>query len=337
MDDNGNLQISVTNFGPIESAEIDLRPLTVFVGPSNTGKSYLAILIYALHRILNDDADRGFRRTYRYIQRTGFGFLTALNLSEEQIGTLARWIDTSRAQIEKGCHSDRIYVSDSVRNMIQPVIENMGEFGDHINEELSRCFGLDGTRMLIRYGSGDKMGIRLRFPVSENSISPVEYGFTAERGGTNLALSIPDDAPLHINRAGWDRRRTQLMRLRQQLDELNEGEDEQREWIVGELTANIAELVEDSIMSPLNRSVHYLPADRTGVMHAHRVAVGSLIAQAPYAGLQQGDPIPMLSGVLADFLGELVQMGDSQNPMTPFRRRREQRASKLANTLEKKY
>ena len=42
--------LEVTNFGPIAEARIDLRPLTVFVGPSNTGKSYLAVLIYALHR-----------------------------------------------------------------------------------------------------------------------------------------------------------------------------------------------------------------------------------------------------------------------------------------------
>ena len=37
-----NIQIAVENFGPIEKAEIDLRPLTVFVGESNTGKTYLA-------------------------------------------------------------------------------------------------------------------------------------------------------------------------------------------------------------------------------------------------------------------------------------------------------
>ena len=42
--------INVKNFGPIEEAEIDLRPLTVFVGESNTGKTYLAALIYALHQ-----------------------------------------------------------------------------------------------------------------------------------------------------------------------------------------------------------------------------------------------------------------------------------------------
>ena len=37
-----NIQIAVENFGPIEKAEIDLRPLTVFVGEGNTGKAYLS-------------------------------------------------------------------------------------------------------------------------------------------------------------------------------------------------------------------------------------------------------------------------------------------------------
>ena len=41
-------QVDVENFGPIAKARVDVRPLTVFVGPSNTGKSYLAVLLYAL-------------------------------------------------------------------------------------------------------------------------------------------------------------------------------------------------------------------------------------------------------------------------------------------------
>ena len=48
-----DVRISVTNFGPIAEGTIDLRPLTVFVGPSNTGKTYFAVLIYALHRVLD--------------------------------------------------------------------------------------------------------------------------------------------------------------------------------------------------------------------------------------------------------------------------------------------
>ena len=48
-----NVEIAVKNFGPIAEATIDLRPLTVFVGPSNTGKTYFSTLIYALHGVFN--------------------------------------------------------------------------------------------------------------------------------------------------------------------------------------------------------------------------------------------------------------------------------------------
>ena len=44
------MKIEVADFGPLVHAKVDLRPMTVFIGPSNTGKSYLAILLYALHR-----------------------------------------------------------------------------------------------------------------------------------------------------------------------------------------------------------------------------------------------------------------------------------------------
>ena len=49
-EDPVDTEIQVADFGPIVEAKVNLRPLTVFVGPSNTGKSYLAILIYALSR-----------------------------------------------------------------------------------------------------------------------------------------------------------------------------------------------------------------------------------------------------------------------------------------------
>ncbi|MYF99579.1 AAA family ATPase, partial [Candidatus Poribacteria bacterium] len=45
------VEIEVKNFGPIAEANIDLRPLTVFVGPSNTGKTYFATLVYGLYGV----------------------------------------------------------------------------------------------------------------------------------------------------------------------------------------------------------------------------------------------------------------------------------------------
>ena len=62
-----DVYINVQNFGPIEKAEIDLRPLTVFVGESNTGKTYLAALIYALHKHFEGVPQLPWARLYYFL------------------------------------------------------------------------------------------------------------------------------------------------------------------------------------------------------------------------------------------------------------------------------
>lgn len=49
------MKITVKNFGPIgEAKDIHLSPMTLFVGPSSTGKSYLAVLLYAIVEVLRE-------------------------------------------------------------------------------------------------------------------------------------------------------------------------------------------------------------------------------------------------------------------------------------------
>ncbi len=45
-----HVNIAVKNFGPIAEGTVQLRPLTVFVGPSHTGKTYFATLLYVMSR-----------------------------------------------------------------------------------------------------------------------------------------------------------------------------------------------------------------------------------------------------------------------------------------------
>src|SRR5947207_4554784 len=47
------LSFQVSAFGPIRHANVRLRPLTIFVGPNNSGKSYMAMLIYSILRATN--------------------------------------------------------------------------------------------------------------------------------------------------------------------------------------------------------------------------------------------------------------------------------------------
>lgn len=59
---------------------------------------------------------------------------------------------------------------------------------------------------------------------------------------------------------------------------------------------------------PLGLRAYYLPADRTGLMHAHSVVVGGLIASAPTGALRSNGRTPALSGVVADFLEQLLEI-----------------------------
>ena len=48
------LQIEVSNFGPITKGKVCTKPLTIFTGPSNTGKTYLAKLFYSVLKAPED-------------------------------------------------------------------------------------------------------------------------------------------------------------------------------------------------------------------------------------------------------------------------------------------
>lgn len=56
------MKISVRNLGVIqEEASIELKPLTIFIGPNNAGKTWLA---YALAGILGDYGSREYAQAY---------------------------------------------------------------------------------------------------------------------------------------------------------------------------------------------------------------------------------------------------------------------------------
>ena len=103
--------------------------------------------------------------------------------------------------------------------------------------------------------------------------------------------------------------------------------DEHWNYIASAQFGQLASEILGQLVEPLGRVAYYLPANRTGVMHAHRVVVGSLIGQAAYAGFRQDTPLPQLSGVLADFLEQLVGLQEDRRkgPKQPIAERIEER------------
>jgi len=53
------LEVEIENFGPISSGKVRLKPLTIFIGPNNSGKSYAAMLVYSLLEAASRPLGRG--------------------------------------------------------------------------------------------------------------------------------------------------------------------------------------------------------------------------------------------------------------------------------------
>ena len=323
--------LAVADFGPIVEATIDLRPLTVFVGPSNTGKSYLAILIYALHRFFGDRryAEPWARRRLPFYRHRRHRSLDKMsNLPKEALDAVFRWAEEVSNKAAGAEPSENIDATlpERVADLIRPFLNDVDDFGSAFDGEITRCFGVEESKDLIRRSCNTNARITLRRDVSEVSEHrpPFEYEFTMTRAGSRLTSSIPAETPLRIK--GTD---PEFFRLFPYMMKppLGSEDDDDRGFLARRLIDTLANLLVPYTVGPVSRPVHYLPADRTGVMHAHRVVVSSLIGRASRAGLRRDAPLPVLSGVLADFLEQLIELGD-----VPGRRRKS--GNNLAERLE---
>ena len=295
------LELEVANFGPIVEAKIDLRPLTVFVGPSNTGKSYLAILIYALHRF--------FEAGPYPIERPVTGPISQFLKGEEPYfhlpGAEFDRILQELREWEVENHERGAALSAPVSALVLPLLRDVDGFKEVLDKEITRCFGVDGTKNLIRHSGSNKAEVILQSSGLEregDNTVRFKYALSITRTGSQLITEVPEESPLRVEespkRYGYSSR---FLSWRDDID---------RRLGVWEVSQDLANSVLSFILGPMSRPAHYLPADRTGVMHTHRVLVSSLINRASQPGLRQGDPLPDLSGVVADFLNQLIELGD---------------------------
>ena len=313
--DRKNLELSVTNFGPIARADIDLRPMTVFVGPSNTGKSYLAILIYTLHRFFSGNhGDRrrlGMMSSIARRRRSGLRYQD--DLTEDDITILAEWVDGLASLEEGSSTSDKIIgqLPNSVASLVRPILRDWGGSGEEIADEVRRSFGVADTKKLVRHRSRAPMRVALKqsSPQDHHCAGPFEYDLTIHGEKPEFMSTIPDKTPLYIEDTLDPSDVASELLIPRVRHGLESRDDTARNRAAAYLIRRITDLVVPNTVGPLSRVAHYLPADRTGIMHAHLVAVASVIERAPLTALRRDTPLPELSGVLADFLTWLVRLG----------------------------
>ena len=287
-------RIDVKDFGPIASASVDFRPLTVFVGPSNTGKSYLAVLLYALHQCLSGwDVEHrrlGIQRRYS----------PAFSLSMPDLIDFVKNLKNWTANIS---HNEPLpALPDSMAEAIRSVMEKTDDLRVNLTNEIRRCFGVDGLDSLIRRQGSSKRGkVGLCVPrESESSSLRYELEFNSRE------LFISTDIPSRESLSSEMDLPKQLSEYLRQDDPATADDPSMMDLVFDPGFRQLLSGQFQSLIGPAGQSAFYLPADRTGVMHSHQVVVSALIQNASTAGLQPSTNVPMLSGVLADFLTLLI-------------------------------
>ena len=311
-----DVRVSVTDFGPIESGAVDLRPLTIFVGPSNTGKTYFAILIYALHQILE-----GFPRLPWLPNRRHYRYSEHARKSSAGAGTEVR-IDELRNAMEKLGTRGRPFrfseLSKGMRDIAHAALGDSGLLGKALETELERCFDVESVLDLVRLfscNSEPSNGMKVSLAVSEGKRDLWCFDMAVLESGIHTDGRIEDMVLLPD---GWSPSEIvfdQIFGGFQRLIKITPGMGSRRtRWCsFEEFVEELLELLSMAASRTQRRfGTHYLPAARSGIMQSHRVIASSLVALSTRPGFERFPKLPTFSGVISDFLQRLILYEDGR-------------------------
>lgn len=279
-----HIYIGVKNFGPIEKAEIDLRPLTVFVGKSNSGKTYLSALIYALHHTFD-----GFNRfpwaSHRYYY-LGSGLFSRFHLSmvenekdEEELRIVIKKLNNIREQFK---FAD---IPSEIRSMMEA---NLKE-SSLLKEQLKRCFDLESVSNLSRFSLNKSSSFNISLRVCDARQNLWSYDLRCSKSKDTVKGSVNEDLAI-------------LSGSRKKLEEHLGIED-------------LSRYISATTYRGTSKDSYYLPATRSGIMQSHGVIASSLVERSTRIGLERFPEIPTFSGMIADFLKLIINYRE-QNTTT---------------------
>ncbi len=275
-------RVNVKDFGPIAEANVDLRPLTVFIGPNNSGKSYLALAIYCLSRTLSGG------QTFVGGWSAHFGSISSIGFTEELLKNTKDKLKEAWPNANS-LPRRRVKVGDLPEGVQAILFEATQSFANSMSSnfagELQRCYGRHiGT--LVRQGSTVDTEKSLKVGISD-----AENGFDWEMQSSGKSVITTD----------WDNMLSQrTIDFRDDLPSYSFFIDDP-EFFLYSVTNDL----NLPIVARLLGRAHYMPASRSGILLGHKTLAGLIVGQASRAWLQPME-IPRLPGVVTDLIQALL-------------------------------
>lgn len=288
--EQGPVRVEVENFGPIRQGAVTLKPLTVFIGPNNSGKSYMAMLVDALSETL--DALVGEHRLVR-----------------QQPSNPGDW----PASLGDGLTSlaDRLsaMAPGAVLTVPQPLTDDVGAyllrrtFERDLQYALMRSFSC-GTADLVPPGESH-FGVALGTTGSSVAVRSAGNGLSAQE---LPATALPSAA---IRRSGTSERWIVAGGGDADLSPTADGRPRITQLEHALRLVALANL-DSGAWGQLSSRAHYIPATRSGIMQVHRTLAASIIEQVTAFG-NGASAAGVVSGTTADLLTDMLRLDPSHS------------------------
>lgn len=298
------MEITIRNIGPVKEASFSVDPLVVLVGPNNAGKSVAATVIYACLSTSNMPV-ANYRLDRHY--SPGSGSSTNATSDDEWMDLSTFIVDTVGFRNNKDDIFDQIveggHVPSGLRETITQTVERIFDvYCISIVDELERVFGTEirELRRIQQRATRGHITIRSEAPSWKIDIY-------IDSKGPDFSVDYPEWRSIWSLMAKYGFRRWGRLAPSRTM-----------------IAREIAIETRRACFYSLPNRTRYLPAARSGIMQSHKVIASTLIRQSSWAGLQDMR-IPAMSGVVTDFLSEMIEIDVSYEG--PF--------SKIAAQLER--
>lgn len=289
--------VKVSNFGPIASGSVELRPLTVFFGPSNSGKTFLATLVYGLHTITN-----------------GFSVLPRPELWQQwaarsvAAGSYSGGSEAAkeiRSLIVHGLSAGKVKFDSlptSYKALLADFLSADDGFSVELADELKRLYNKESTEELIRVSSPNHRGtiaLSVQGDPSHSTQDQSGWKMGTTLDGTACATEVNIDPDYVIEMDDKVKQGAQLTLPLFEGDEASEVDRFIDALMAGRILGSFRENRESI-------EAWFLPASRSGIMLTHRFLASALVRRSTGRRRRNTFDPYVLPGAISDFVANLL-------------------------------
>ena len=277
MANQANTKISINNFGPVKDGEFELRPLTLFIGPNNSGKSYMALLVYALTQALS----------VRHRDEDLFELLgNTSNMGTAQITELSAWLRKVIKEGKNGNLKLPTHLQENLRKNIESYVYSLTQ---QVEVSLQDYFIYDSVEELRKVG-----GRPSTLSVTVGSADATLQLLTIKLGPKSKNCSVIIRQPK--SKSGYS------ISVDNPTGSLAAAD------LIAELAAEgMPRVIWRTFLQEIgfpSQNSYYLPSARSGILQGWSIFISAVLQAVRRRGLRYD--MPSLQGVIGDFLGLLV-------------------------------